>query len=105
MIEISLRKSEEGVYNGFLVEGHAGFDAYGKDIVCAAASAMVINTINSIEAFTEDVFETDIDAKRGRIEFKMVSDVSKDSELLLKSLLLGLQGIEAQYGNQFIKLL
>ena len=105
MIEITLRKSETGIYNGFLVEGHAGFDEYGKDIVCSAVSAMVINTINSIEAFTEDAFEANANEDGGRIEFKMVSDVSKESELLLKSLVLGLQGIETQYGNQFIKLI
>ncbi|MFW5629165.1 MAG: ribosomal-processing cysteine protease Prp [Acetivibrio ethanolgignens] len=105
MIEITLRKSETGIYNGFLVEGHAGFDEYGRDIICAAVSAMVINTINSIEAFTEDAFEADMAEDGGRIEFKMVSDISKESELLLNSLVLGLQGIETQYGNQFIKLL
>ncbi len=100
-----MRKSETGVYNGFLAKGHAGFDAYGKDIVCAAVSAMIINTINSIEAFTEDAFKTEADKESGQIEFELVSDVSRESELLLKSLALGLQGIEEQYGNQFIKLL
>jgi hypothetical protein len=103
MIEITLRKSETGIYNGFLVEGHAGFDEKGRDIVCAAVSVMVINTINSIEAFTEDEFEATVEEKSGKIEFQMVSDVSRDSTLLLNSLVLGLQGIEAQYGNQFIK--
>ncbi len=105
MIEITLRKSETGIYNGFLVSGHAGFDEYGKDIVCAAVSVMVINTINSIETFTKDAFKTEIEEKSGRIEFQMVSEVSKESELLLKSLVLGLQGIAEQYGNQYIKLI
>ena len=28
--------------------GHAGFDEYGKDIVCASFSTMIITTINGI---------------------------------------------------------
>ena len=49
MITISIYKNAEGIYNGFKVLGHAGFDDKGKDIVCAAVSVLVINTINSIE--------------------------------------------------------
>ena len=38
------------------MQGHAGYAEPGQDIVCAAVSALVINTINAIEAFTEDDF-------------------------------------------------
>ncbi len=104
MIEITIQKNEKGICNGFLVKGHAGYDEYGKDIVCAAVSVMVINTINSIERFTEDHFVVESEEESGTIEFKMVSDISKESRLLLDSLLLGLEGIEAEYGNQYIKI-
>ncbi len=30
-----------------LIVGHAGFDKYGKDIVCAGASGIVITSINA----------------------------------------------------------
>ena len=30
------------------MSGHANYDDYGKDIVCAAASSIVITTINAI---------------------------------------------------------
>ncbi len=30
------------------ISGHAGYDIYGKDIVCAAVSSTVITTINGI---------------------------------------------------------
>ena len=36
------------------MSGHAGYDDIGKDIVCAAVSVLVINTLNSIERFTDD---------------------------------------------------
>ena len=39
---------------GFQTAGHAGYADAGQDIVCAAASVLVINTMNAIEQFTED---------------------------------------------------
>ena len=30
------------------ISGHAGYDIYGKDIVCAAVSSTVITTVNGI---------------------------------------------------------
>ncbi len=104
MIEITVKRNNLGVCNGFLVKGHAGYDEYGKDIVCAAVSVMVINTINSIEKFTNDYFTVNSDEKSGTIEFDMISNISKESTLLLNSLILGLEGIEEQYGNQYIKI-
>ncbi len=104
MIEITVKKNQTGIYNGLCVKGHAGFDEYGKDIVCAAVSVLVINTLNSIETFTKDVFELNTDEVSGLIEFEMVSKQSKETRLLLDSLLLGLQGIESDYGKDYIKL-
>lgn len=34
--------------------GHAGYDVYGKDIVCASASSIVITTINAVLTFDKD---------------------------------------------------
>lgn len=34
-------------------EGHAGYDLYGKDIVCAAVSATMLCTVNAILSFNE----------------------------------------------------
>ena len=104
MIEITVKKNQAGIYNGLFVKGHAGFDEYGKDIVCAAVSVLVINTLNSIETFTQDVLELNTDEVSGLIEFEMVSKISKETRLLLDSLLLGLQGIESDYGKDYIKL-
>lgn len=42
MIRVLVKK------NHIKISGHAMFDEYGKDIVCAAASSIVITTINGI---------------------------------------------------------
>lgn len=52
MIEVTVYKTMRHEYAGFDMSGHAGYDDIGKDIVCAAVSVLVINTLNSIERFT-----------------------------------------------------
>ena len=54
-IEQEVKVNLESV-TGFRIEGHAGYAKHGKDIVCAAVSALVMNTMNSIHSFTSDVF-------------------------------------------------
>ena len=59
-----------------------------------------LNAINSIEAFTSDAFTADVKEEDGRIEFRLEQDKpSDDTTLLLKSLILGLQGIENEEEN------
>ena len=48
MIKVVFYKSGMRYY-GFHVSGHAGYDDSGKDIVCAAVSAMTMLVINTIE--------------------------------------------------------
>ncbi|MBQ7863354.1 MAG: ribosomal-processing cysteine protease Prp [Lachnospiraceae bacterium] len=102
MIEITRIKNENGENIGFRCIGHAGFARRGKDIVCASVSALVLNTINSIEAFTEDKFSCAQEEKSGLIEFIIVSEVSKESALLMDALFLGLTQIQNDYGKRFI---
>ena len=49
MTTITIYKSDKGSYKGFTCKGHAGSAMSGKDIVCAAISILVINTVNSLE--------------------------------------------------------
>ena len=40
---------KNGVYYGFKEQGHSGYEESGKDVVCAAISAMTMLLINTIE--------------------------------------------------------
>lgn len=104
MINVSIYKNAENLITGFKISGHADYSVYGSDIVCASASALVINTINSIENFTSDRFELDQDEKKGFIEFHVISSASQNTNLLLCSLALGLQGITEEYSDKYIKI-
>lgn len=41
------------------IKGHAGYDKYGKDIVCAAVSSTVITTVNAILSIDKDAIKVD----------------------------------------------
>ncbi|HWT26800.1 MAG TPA: ribosomal-processing cysteine protease Prp [Mobilitalea sp.] len=104
MINVSIYKNAENLITGFTLSGHADYSEYGSDIVCSAVSVLVINTINSIENFTSDKFRLEQDEKKGFIEFHVVSSISNNTNLLLSSLALGLDGIENEYTNKYIKI-
>ena len=95
--------SKDNSYFGFKVSGHANYGCCGKDVVCAGVSALVINTINSIEKFTEDNTVTE-EFQSGLVKFKISGKVSPESKLLLRSLRLGLCSIYEEYGNKYIRI-
>ncbi len=104
MIKVSIYKNTNNMITGFKVLGHANYAEHGSDVVCAAVSVLVINTINSIDKFTSDTFDVQEDEDKGLIEFYMVDSVSNEGNLLLNSLALGLQGIEDEYEGKYIKI-
>ncbi|MCR5147697.1 MAG: ribosomal-processing cysteine protease Prp [Eubacterium sp.] len=101
MIKAVFYKKDDLIF-GFSVKGHAGYAVKGKDIICSAVSSLVINTINSIEKYTDDKFVGET-SESGNLKFKVVSDVSSSSELLINSLYLGLSRISEENGRNFVK--
>lgn len=94
MVKVTIYKTGRHEYTGFDLTGHAGFDDPGRDIVCAAVSVLVINTINSIERFTDDKTSCISDEETGQIKFRFRQIPSHDASLLLDSMILGLEQIE-----------
>ena len=99
MIEIIIHRKNHR-YTGFLSRGHAGYAEEGYDIICAAVSVLTVNTINSIEAFTSDQFA--VRQEDGMIELILEGTISKETSLLMDSMVLGLQDIQKNYGNEYM---
>lgn len=98
MIKVTVYKTDKHEYAGFDAQGHAGFSDDGMDIVCAAVSVLIINTLNAIDKYTTDeisVVSDDSDVQ-GLIEFRFTGDAkpTHDAKLLLNTMILGLQEIE-----------
>ena len=94
MIRISFKYDQDKIPTGVWCFGHAEAAAHGKDIVCAAVSALVINTCNSIEALTEDNFTGESNEKKGYLLFELAEPCSDESKLLMRSLELGIRDIQ-----------
>ncbi len=64
--------------NKIEVSGHANYDDFGKDIVCASVSSIVITTINN----AIDIDETSINYVEE--ENKIILEVIKENEVIRK---------------------
>ena len=79
MVKITFFK-RDGIYYGFRETGHAGYDEAGKDIVCAAVSAMTMLVINAIEVSYNSSVEYSIDEDTADIEVKALGALLENSE-------------------------
>ncbi len=104
MICFTVWKSEDQ-YRGFECTGHAGYDDSGRDIICSAVSALAVNTVNSIEEFTQDAMEVEQEPEGGFLRAVFPQMPGMQASLLMDSLVLGIQSIQAEYGNAYITLL
>ena len=75
------------------ISGHAGFDEYGKDIVCASVSSIVYTTINGILNINEETIKFS-DGKELIIEIVSADSVTTK---LINSMLDLLKDLEKQY--------
>lgn len=86
-------KNEKHACVGFRTKGHAGMSEAGQDIVCAAASVLIINTVNAIDRYTSDETSLISDDEEGVIEFELPNSPSERAALLLDAMILGLESI------------
>ena len=84
------------------IEGHAGFQDYGKDIVCSAISTAVIFSCNLLEKVSPKnrIYS---DEKKGVIELEVL-DSDKMNYLITRNLYETLIDLSSQY-PRFIKIL
>ena len=104
MTHITIYRNQKNVFTGFCCEGHAGYANAGDDIVCAGISTLVINTINSIEVLTDTEILADAEQESGTIHVNFPSGCDKQAKLLIDAMILGLQGIQKNYGKKFLTL-
>ena len=104
MTHVSIIKTRNGGYKGFNCIGHSGYADAGEDIVCAAISVLVINTINSLEQLAGEKFKLVTNEEEGLIDCRFEKNINEKSKLLLDSMVLGLEEIKKQYGKTFIDL-
>lgn len=103
MTRVIFRKTKQGEYRELMCSGHAGYAKYGEDIVCAALSALVITTLNSLEELCGLRLNLKTDEKNGIITCVFSDKMDEKAVLLMDSLALGCVSIEKQYGKKYCK--
>ena len=87
---------------GFSVSGHSDYDEPGKDIVCAAVSALTQGTLNGLLNVLKAPVDYHIDEKDGILTASL-GEVPEGkragAQLLLETLASALQMIEADYAR------
>lgn len=100
MIKLKIYRNKNKNICKFKLEGHSGYSKAGSDIICSAVSLLVFNTINSIEAFTNEKFDYSLKEAGAYLscEFPNIEQNidNHDVKLLLDTMLLGIQSLEEQ---------
>ncbi|MCL2616973.1 MAG: ribosomal-processing cysteine protease Prp [Defluviitaleaceae bacterium] len=95
MIDVLVERGERGYICLLKVRNH------GESIVCAAVSALVLNSVNSIDAFTDEGFTCEYEEEGGYLKIAFphaeIDELGHDAALLINSLMLGLRAIAAEY--------
>lgn len=92
------RLEQAGEWIGVEVKGHTGYARAGKDIVCAAISAVVQTAYLGIKSLT--ALELDVTTNEGYFRMAIVGGSASEKEkanLILNTMMLGLKDIQSGY--------
>lgn len=93
MIHVKVEKAH-AKYKKIAILGHAMYDDYGKDIVCASASSILYTSFNAILTFDKEALE--VVSKEGYM-CVVVKKFSEITDKLLDNLLEMLAQLAQQY--------
>jgi|SRR5690625_2878267 len=103
MIKVNIHENDDGRVVSFNMSGHADFDEYGKDIVCAGASAVVFGNVNAIISMTDADPEIELDDDGGYLQFSVENPNDEKLQTLLEAMIISLKTIEEEY-NDYIRI-
>ncbi len=93
MIRVKVFKTNKKI-NKITFRGHANYNDFGKDIVCAASSATILTTINGILLIDQNSIE--VKQKDNNIDIKILTQEEIVMKLL-SNMLSSLKSIEQNY--------
>ena len=100
MIRVTLHYRGEEI-TGFECRGHAGYAPEGRDIVCAAVSALTTTCCNALE--TVAGVKPRVKASSGSMVLSVPPGSGRDAQVILLSLRQGMRDIAEEYA-QYLQL-
>ncbi len=98
MIIVKIVKDNKTI-KSVTTSGHAGYAKSGKDIVCAAVSAVVVGSVNAVIKLTNKEPKTVVDDGYLHIEFASDANTQQIAEVMIAQL----ETIERDY-QKFIRI-
>lgn len=90
MIKVKISK------NHIEISGHAMYDDYGKDIVCASVSSIVITSVNTILSFDKEAIE--YEEKDGFLKIDILKE-NKETKTIILNMINLLEELEKDYSK------
>lgn len=95
---------KDRLLDGFEIAGHADHGPHGQDIVCAAVSMLAITTVNSLLTQIGEVMVKS--SEDGMVSCRLPKALdelaSVKAQAILKTLEIGLSGVEIEYPNHIV---
>ena len=87
MITVTIHSNANRKSYGFEISGHALSDVYGRDLVCAGASAVAFGTVNAINHITGITPQIEQGAEGGYLLVKLPIDLDTETDDKLQVIL------------------
>jgi len=92
MIKVKLTK-EHGIIKNIIIKGHAKYDDFGKDIVCAAVSSTIITSVNASLLIDENSLSYE---EHNELNIKILKDDEVTTKII-NNMISNLQELEKAY--------
>lgn len=108
-IIVDYKSVEDKTISQVHFSGHAGYADNGHDIICSAVSVLLLTAINSIEEIVGinnfyRILEGNDNEVNASIfvpeDLQLDEDKSRDVQLLLRSMLIGLDAVKTSYRDE-----
>ncbi|WP_042475038.1 ribosomal-processing cysteine protease Prp [Bacillus ndiopicus] len=87
MITVTIYSDENRKSYGFEISGHALSDVYGRDLVCAGASAIAFGAVNAIPHLTGITPEIEQGEEGGYLKVAISNDLDRETDDKLQVIL------------------
>ena len=88
MIKVSINKKR------IIITGHANYDEYGKDIVCASVSSIVITSINAVLRIQKEFLK--YEEEKDKLTINILGN-NKDCLLIIENMIAMLEELALTY--------
>ncbi|MDY5440828.1 MAG: ribosomal-processing cysteine protease Prp [Candidatus Enteromonas sp.] len=94
MVKVDIQYRGKGL-SSVTIKGHANSGPAGRDLVCAAVSAIAIGSLNALE--DSDDYEIEVDD--GLVNIAIPGAISEHDQTVLETMIIQLKTIEVSYSE------